>query len=255
MEKLKIFAQQPNNKKPIIFIHGFPYDHRMWIKVMNLLQSNFYCIAYDVRGLGESPVEDGKYSIDLFVDDLINIVKDMRLDKPTICGHSMGGYIALRAIEKSELTFSNLILCDTKSEPDNDEGKAKRDAAIKKIDDEGLEKYVREFVPSCFSNNFKNEKSDELNNTISFAEQHNPVGVKGCITAMKNRTNTTPYLNRIKIPVLVLVGEEDTISPPMKMKEIAEKIKESKFIIIPNAAHMTPIENPEAVAEEIRKFL
>lgn len=255
MDKLKIFSQPINNRKPIIFVHGFPYDHRMWIKVINLLQNDFYCITYDIRGLGESPVGDGNYSMDLFAEDMLNVIKDLNLDKPALCGLSMGGYIALRTIEKSESTFSYLILLDTKSEPDNEEGKSKRDTAIKKIDNDGLSAYVKEFIPTCFSKKFKQENEGELNTIIGFAEQHNPVGVKGCITAMKNRTDTTPYLSKIKIPTLVLCGEEDALSPPEKMKEMGDKINGSKFKIISHAGHMTPIENPVAVAEEIKKFI
>ena len=94
---LAIFQTGTENKQTIIFIHGFPFDHKMWDKQVDYFKKDFHCISYDIRGLGESPAGDGQYTIEGFVDDLFNIINELELKKPVICGLSMGGYIALRA--------------------------------------------------------------------------------------------------------------------------------------------------------------
>jgi len=88
---LSIFTEGDPNKKPIVFIHGFPYDHTMWEKQINELKSNYYCVTYDIRGLGQSPIGDGQYTIESFVDDLETIITELELHKPVLCGLSMAG--------------------------------------------------------------------------------------------------------------------------------------------------------------------
>jgi 3-oxoadipate enol-lactonase len=82
-----------------------------------------------------------------------------------------------------------------------------------------------------------------------------PVGVKGCLLAMLSRTDTTSYLSQIKIPTLIICGADDKLTPPEVMKLTAEKITNSEFVIVPEAGHMTPIENPKFVNKVIIKFL
>ena len=82
------------NNQPIIFIHGFPYDHSMWENQINFLKEKYFCVAYDVRGLGESYVGDGQYTMEAYVNDLFSIINELKLKRPILCGLSMGGYIA-----------------------------------------------------------------------------------------------------------------------------------------------------------------
>ena len=118
---LSIFTVGNPNNKPVVFVHGFPYDHTMWDKQIDELKSNYFCVTYDIRGLGESPIGDGQYTMESFVDDLETIINELKLDKPVLCGLSMGGYISLRAVERNESNYSGLILCDTRSASDTDE--------------------------------------------------------------------------------------------------------------------------------------
>ncbi len=251
-----ISVQSIGNSKniPIIFIHGFPYESGMWDFQVNELQNSYYCITYDNRGLGASPSGDGQFTMESFVDDLKYIIDELKVNKPVLCGLSMGGYISLRAVERMEKTFRALILCDTKSEADTNEAKLRRAAGIKIINEKGAQKFIREFVPTCFS-----EKSVKtlpvFKTTLDRSLKFDAAGVKGCLLAMQGRTDTTGYLEKIKIPALVICGEEDKFTPPNEMKKMAEKIKTSEFVIIPEAAHMTPLENPVAVNNAIETFL
>lgn len=254
INELKVFINGDNLKKSILFVHGFPYDHLMWDSQISELKSKYQCIAYDIRGLGESPSGDGQFTIESFVDDLERIINELKLNKPVLCGLSMGGYIALRAVERMEEMFSGLILCDTKSEADGNDAKLRRSAGIKKINNEGIKKFVSDFVPTCFLKESINS-SKEYAVIFNRALENNPTGVKGCLLAMAARTDTTGYLEKIKIPVLVICGERDSLSPPESMRELASKIKDAEFVLIPEAAHMAPVENPAVVNSAIKNYL
>jgi 3-oxoadipate enol-lactonase len=252
---IKIFQEGDNKSLSVIFVHGFPFDHNMWKKQIDELSSDYFCISFDVRGLGESLPGDGQFTIELFVDDISSIINELGLKKPVICGLSMGGYISLRAVEKMESKFGGLILCDTKSEADTDKGKIVRAEGIKKINEEGLKNFIPEFIKNCFSERFRNDYQEEYLEIIKRSLQYSALGVKGCLLALAARTDTTSYLSEIKIPTLVLCGEKDSMTTPDIMRELAEKILNSEFHIVPNSGHMISIENYPFVTEEIFEFL
>ena len=243
------------NNQPIIFVHGFPYDHSMWENQINVLKEKYFCVAYDVRGLGESYVGDGQYTMEAYVHDLFSIINELKLKKPILCGLSMGGYIALRAVERSIETFKGLILCDTKSEADDDAARLKRAAGINQINTEGLIKFVDAFVTNCFADETPKEQEKMFLTTLFKAHKHDPVGVKGALFAIMSRTDTTSFLHKINIPTLVLCGSFDKLTPPPVMRAMSEKIPKSEFAVIPQAGHMTPLENPECVNDLIEGFL
>jgi 3-oxoadipate enol-lactonase len=240
-------------KQAIVFIHGFPFDQSMWNKQIRYLKKNYCCISYDLRGFGESYVGDGQYTMEAYASDLFSIVEELKLDKPVLCGLSMGGYIALRTAERDQSRFSGLILCNTKSEPDNDAAKLVRAEKIDQINREGVEKFVSEFVPNCFADETRKKKM--FNDTLDKSKTHNPLGLKGALLAMAGRTSTNSFLNKIKIPTLLIAGSLDTLIPPPVMRAMAEKIKDSELGVAPRAGHLTPVENPGFVNNMIAGFL
>ncbi len=252
---LSVFLEGDNKSKSIIFVHGFPYDHTMWKAQIDELSEKHFCVTYDIRGLGESPVGDGQYTMESFVDDLELIINELKLDKPILCGLSMGGYISFRALERMEEKFSAVILCDTRSEADNNEGKLKRAGAIKRINTEGLTPFAKDFITNCYGDLYKKNHKDDFEKRIAKSVTFDSVGVRGSLLAMLGRNDTTEYLSKIKIPVLILCGKFDALTPPAVMKPLAEKIKDAEFVIIKDSGHMSPIENPKEVNEAIKKFL
>jgi pimeloyl-ACP methyl ester carboxylesterase len=252
---LAIFQTGMGNKRSIIFIHGFPFDHKMWDFQVEQFKNDYHCISYDIRGLGESPAGDGQFTIEEFVDDLFDIIESFNLDKPVLCGLSMGGYIALRAVERNEGKFSGLILCDTKAEADNNDGKLNRTKGIKEINLNGVENFAGNFVLKCFSDNFIKAHRSEYEEVLNRAKKSGPIGVKGCLLAMAARTDTTGYLPKIKIPVLLLCGEHDHLTPPDIMMAMGDIINNAKFSLIPAAGHVSSVENPKHFNYEIERFL
>lgn len=255
INNLSVFTEGNKKNKAILFVHGFPFDRFMWGAQVKALSSSYFCVRYDIRGLGESRAGDGQFTMEMFVDDLKGIVDGMELTKPVLCGLSMGGYISLRAMGRIEDMFSALILCDTKSIADDNETKLKRAGAIKKINDGQFKLFIEEFVANCFSDGFINESEKEYRKVVNRSLKNDPVGVKGCILAMVGRTDTTELLPRIKIPTLVICGSEDKLTPPTVMKPMADKIYGSEFVLVQGAGHMAPIEKADFVNEKIADFV
>ena len=240
---------------PIIFIHGFPYNSTMWEQQIKRLKEEYYCVAYDIRGLGETPPGYGQFTIEMFVDDLFAVIDGLGLDRPVITGFSMGGYITLRAVEREPDRFRGIILCDTKAEADDDAGKLKRANAIKSINTNGMETFASNFVPMTFSEDAPQRIPETYNTILEQAKAESPIGVKGSLLAMAARTDTTQSLGDIRVPTLLLVGEQDTLTPPSVMQQMHNRISGSEIILVPEAGHMAPLENPEVFTHSIEDFL
>ena len=255
VNNLAVFTDGKSSNNAIIFVHGFPFDHFMWDEQVTAFGNSYYCVRYDIRGLGASPAGDGQLTVEMFVDDLENIIDELKLNRPILCGLSMGGYISLRAVERMENKFSALILCDTKSAADDNGGKIKRAEAIKQINSGEFDPFIESFVLNCFGEKFVKENNAEYRKVVDRSKKNNPLGVKGCLLAMAGRTDTTEYLSKIKIPTLVISGSKDRLTPPAVMEPMANQISNSEFVQIDGAGHMTPIENPQMVNESIKNFL
>ena len=123
---------------PVIFIHGFPFSHKMWTFAGGQTESiatTYRVIAYDIRGHGDSEIGDGQFTLEMFVDDLFGLMDHLNITRAVLVGFSMGGYIALRAAEKNPDRMRALVLCDTRSEADSNEAKLRRAANIKAINE------------------------------------------------------------------------------------------------------------------------
>ncbi len=226
----------PNGAPVIILIHGFPFNKSMWNDQMEMLTENFRVIAYDVRGFGNSEAETNDFSIELFVSDLLNLMDALKIEKAMLCGLSMGGYIALNAIENFPKRFSALILCDTNCVADTPEA---ANESIKNL-----------FAPISFVTN--QEKIAVIKEMIMKASVRS---LSATLLALTKRKETCNKLGEIKVPVLIMVGEDDKVTPPVVAKQMHKNIKGSILNVIENAGHLSNIENSYDFNIHLEKFV
>ncbi len=240
---------------PVVLIHGFPFSHEMWYPQVEALSPHYRVITYDVRGHGKSEVGDGQYTIELFVDDLFGVLDYLKIEKAVGVGLSMGGYIALRAIERNPERFRALVLCDTRSEADTNESKLKRAATIRMVKGAGVEKFAADFVKSVFAPQTFERDPETVHFIQDIIEETSPTAIVGTLLALAARTDTTASLPNINVPTLILVGEHDTLTPPSAAEAMGAKIANSELHVIPDAAHMSNLENPEVFNKHLLDFL
>ena len=228
----------------IIFIHGFPFNKSMWDKQFNALKNNYRVIAYDVRGHGNSDAGTGDFSIELFVKDLLNFMDELNIDKAMLCGLSMGGYIALNAIQKYPDRFDALILSDTNCIADTPEVKEKRMKTIASIKKDGVEKFAEESIKNLFAPNSFGTKVKEIAAVREMIMNTPKQSLYKTLRAFYERKETCSKLQDINVPVLIMVGNEDKITPPAAAELMHEKIKDSLLFIVEHAGHLSNLENP-----------
>ena len=252
---LEVQTYGKDTNQSIIFIHGFPFDHTLWDNVIDQLKDTYYCISYDIRGFGNSQCNTGQYTMESYVEDLENIILKLQLDKPILCGFSMGGYITLRANEKQPTNYKALIFANTATNSDNDEAKLKRSGAISSIDKDGVEPFLEKFFSVAFSEKYTKKEPVRVEELKDKIMHFNPVGIKGGLLAMVSRTDTTQSLQKIDIPVLLISGENDKVISPDIMEQMANDIKNSTLVSLSDSGHVSMLEKPDQFNNALKVFL
>ena len=245
----------PDDAPVIIFIHGFPLNKSMWDIQVEALKENYRVIAYDIRGHGKSDPGIDEFFIELFVLDLLRLMEKLGIEKSILCGLSLGGYIALNAVLKYPDRFDGLILNDTQCIADTPEIKENRCIAITNIKEKGVEQYADESVKKLFASESFTKKKNVITEVKDMIISTTKQSLCDTLHALAERKETCSRLQEINIPVLIMVGKEDKITPIAAAQLMHEKILNSKLEIIQHAGHLSNLENPTAFNTHLVNFL
>lgn len=240
---------------PIVLIHGFPFDKSMWEPQLNYFKLNFRVISYDIRGYGKTTSDERDPDMNLFADDLIAFLDALHIDKAIVCGLSMGGYILLNALNRYPEKIFAVILSDTQCIGDSAETKEKRTKSIASIKERGLTEFASAFVKNVFFKDSYEENLKIIDKIKSVILSTSSQTVTGTLKALAERKDMCFSLREILVPALILVGEEDTITPLTESQRMKDNIPGSKLFIIPKAGHMSNLDQPELFNEYLNNFL
>ena len=240
----------------ILFIHGFPFDHRMWRHQLTGL-ARWQCIAPDLRGSREGvvPSAPSAYTMTTYADDLVALLDRAQIREAVVCGLSMGGYIIFELFRRHPQRMRAAILCNTKAVPDTAAAKQGRDTLAAKAQREGSPAVAAELVPKLLARKTQQHQADVVREVTEMIERQPGAGIVGALHALRDRPDSTPLLPRIRIPVLVLAGDDDQIAPAVGMKAMAEKIPGAEFVLIASAGHLAPLEQPAGMNAALAAFV
>ncbi len=254
-QPIEFLDDGPRDGSPIVLLHAFPFNHAMWEAQIAALRERFRVIAPDFRGHGGSPAGDGQHTLEFYVDDVLGLLDALKIEKAILGGCSMGGYVALRLAERAPERVRALILADTRSSADTNEGKIKRAAGIRAIQAKGVAEFADTFLQGALAPETHRDHPEIVARARGDIAGNSTRGLCGSLLALVSRTDTTESLPKFKVPTLVLVGENDTITPPSDAEALVKNIPSAKLGIIPHAGHMSPLENPAAFNAAMMAFL
>jgi pimeloyl-ACP methyl ester carboxylesterase len=245
---------------PVLLVHGFPLDHTMWKAQVDALAECCRVIAPDLRGFGQSSLGDADpkvgVSMDRYADDLAEFLDALAIEEPiALVGFSMGGYIAWQFVRKYASRLRALVQCDTKAVADTDEARALRIKMADQISEWGAARVAEMMGPKLLAKRSFEAKPDVVAEVRRVVEATSPAAIACAQRGMASRPDMTGLLSSIRVPTLVLVGQEDIISPPSEMRAIADAIPNAQFVEIADAGHMTTMENAQAVNTAILRFV
>lgn len=241
---------------PVLLVHAFPLRADMWEPQMESLGDRWRFIAPDLKGFGgsDAPEDASGYSVDSFADDLKAVLDELGIDRAVLVGLSLGGYVAFAFLRKYRSSVSALVLADTRAEADAPENVEKR------TNQQGL---VREQGPGALTDGLvgallgepTREKKPDVVATVRSLMENPAAGYIGALEAMKGRPDSTGDLASIDVPTLIVVGENDALTPPELSRKMHEHIGGSRLVVIPEAGHLSNLEAPEAFNGALAEFL
>jgi len=240
-----------------VLLHAFPLGANMWEPQMRAIPNGWRLITPDLRGFGGSTEVDpvGTQSIGDYADDVVDLLSELSVERAVIGGCSMGGYAAFALLQSKPELIEALVLADTRATADSPEARANRRSMLALVDREGPQGVAKDMMPKLLG-----PTTREINQTAEatvrrLIKQQSPVAIRGAIHRMMDRPDSTPLLATIAVPTLVVVGEEDELTPVADSERLAQAITGSKLVKIPGAGHLSNLEQPDAFNHALSAFL
>jgi pimeloyl-ACP methyl ester carboxylesterase len=241
---------------PLVLLHAFPLDGRMWAPQVEALAGSYQVIVPDLRGFGtarEQAVEEA--GMDLLADDVARLLDDRGVDRVILGGLSMGGYVALAFVRRHPDRLGGLLLLDTKAGADSEQAWADRRAMAERVLAEGTGFLPEAMLPRVLGKTSLEERPELVERVAALIREQDPRAVAGAQRGMAARRDATDVLAGIAVPTLVVTGEEDTITGPDVGRELAAAIPDARFLLVEGAGHLSSLERPEVVNEALLDFL
>lgn len=232
---------------PIILIHGFPLNRTIWRHQVQALQEMCMVITPDLRGHGKSPASKGAYSINLMVNDVLETLNELRIEKAIWVGHSMGGYIALAAWHRVPERFLGFGLIASHHRKDTPEGQNRRYALADKVSTDGAKVMLQ--VP-LFATDLPADAAI-VQATHQIIEKTSTDGIIGALMALATRSDSTATAKSITVPSVVVAGAKDQVMPLEVLQETAALLPHGQLVVAENSGHMPMLEEPEVVSRAL----
>lgn len=262
---------------PLVLLHAYPLDARMWNAVREPLSARTRVITPDQRGMGRSPFPDAtppstetdtetgtgtgtgavarsgrEPSLDDAARDVVALLDRLELDRVVLGGCSMGGYLTMAVLRAAPERVGGLVLIDTKADADGDEARANRLSAADRAEADGIADWLADaMVPNLLSEPTLERRPEVGALVRELIESQQPSGIAWAQRAMAARPDSTETLRAADVPALVIVGERDGLTPPGAARSMADVLPAARLETIPDAGHLTPLEDPDSVVRAI----
>ena len=237
----------------VVLSHSLACNLHMWDAQIELLMSRFRVLAFDTRGHGGSDAPAGAYTMDQLVEDARGLLAATGVDKPHWVGLSMGGMIGMMYALKYPDAFRSLVLCDTSSRIPADLAPVWQQR-IKTVNEQGMSALVAPTLERWFTEPFRDQRKDVTDAVANMIVSTPVAGYAGCCHAIPTM-NCTDQLRAISSPVQIIVGEQDAGTPVAMSEAIHAAIAGSELVIIPQASHLSNLEQPEKFNDALNRFL
>ncbi|CAN5760484.1 alpha/beta fold hydrolase [soil metagenome] len=251
-------AYDDNGTGPVVvLLHGFPLDRSLWSAQVAGLRDRYRVIVPDLRGHGDSPSPAGSYPMEAMADDIAGLLEALRIEESVVLGGlSMGGYIALAFAAKYAERLRGLMLINTRAAADAPEAARGREELAKAVEQAGsADPVIDRMAPKLFAKATRERRPEVVETVVDRMRRTTVEGTVGALLGMAIRPDRTADLARIPVPTLVLAGAEDQLIPIEESRQMVERLPEAELVVIPEAGHLAPLENPEATTSAILKFL
>lgn len=244
---------------PVVLLHAFPCDGRMWWPQADALVAGGYrVIVPDLPGFGGSALAEDRPTLSSVADEVLGMLDDRGIERCALAGVSLGGYVTMEVLRRRSGLASAVILCDTKATADSPLARENRESlAVRCLDDptrtgEILEQVV---LPGLLGATSRASRPDVADTVRGWLGDAGAESVAWYQRAMAARDDSLALLGTVRVPVLVLYGDEDTLSPAIEQELMLSSLADARTAVVEGAGHLANVERPERVAAEMLRFL
>lgn len=240
----------------VLFLHGFPFHRAMWDAELAALPHGWRGLVPDLRGFGASRDHGhGPLTMERHAADMIGLLDHLHVERAVVCGLSMGGYAALALLARARERVRALVLCDTKAEPDGAEARQGRLETAERARREGGEAVVDALLPKLLAESTARTRPEVVERLRAIMVATPGETIARASLGMAERQDARPLLPAIDIPVLVIGGEQDLLTPPAVLEQLAGAIPGARLALLPDAGHVSNLDNPAAFRAALHGFL
>jgi len=248
-----ISYQVSGNGSALLLLHGFLESKAIWDDFTKILQKEFTVIAIDLPGHGESEILAETHSMQLMAEAVKEVLKAENIVQIVIAGHSMGGYVALQFAADNEDMVRGLVLFHSHSNADSDEARENRRRTID-IVKKNRHKFIMQFIPDLFDQDHVDDYSEAIQKLQEMAGLMTPEAIIAALSGMRDRPGQLQYMTNTKIPVLSILGKQDSRMPYKQLMEQAVAPSQSEILLLDSVGHMGFIEAPGKTLQALKHF-
>lgn len=240
--------------RPIVLIHGYPFNRSLWNEQIAALSNSYRVIAPDLRGFGDSEASD-QAAMNDYAHDVASLLDHLEIPRAAIGGLSMGGYVALAFYKQFRSRVRALVLADTRAQADTEEGKQTREQQAQKALAEGMAGIADAMLPKLLTPETVSKRPEIVKRVRDMMLKTKPQGAAAALRGMAERDDQTELLAKIAVPTLIVVGSEDQITPVADSEKMHQAIAGSRLVVLEKAAHVSNLEQTEQFNEALLDFL
>jgi pimeloyl-ACP methyl ester carboxylesterase len=241
--------------RALVLIHAFPLSADMWRAQIDHVPDGWRLVAPDLRGFGPGPAPDGPLGVNDYAADVLAVMDALAIETAVIGGLSMGGYVTFAIFRQAPDRFAGIVLADTKAPADTEEGRAGRRAMSETVRTSGVRAVVDGLLPRLVGETTRRERPEVMAGARAIMEANSAAAVDAAIHALMTRPDSTPDLGRIACPALVVVGQEDSLTPTSDAELLASSIAGAELVVLPRVGHLSNLEAPDLFSGALAAFL
>lgn len=255
IDNIKMAYTDTGAGRPVVFIHGYPFNRSLWNEQIAALSGSYRVIAPDLRGFGESDSSDGTSTMNRLAQDVALLLDHLEIPRVTIVSLSMGGYVTLAFYKQFASRVRALILADTRATPDTEEAKQNRAQQAEKALAEGMAGIADAMLPKLLTPETVSKRPEIVKRVRDMMLKTKPEGAAAALRGMAERDDQTALLSKITVPTLIVVGAEDAITPVADSEKMSVAVAGSRLVVLENAGHVSNLERTEKFNEALLDFL
>jgi 3-oxoadipate enol-lactonase len=252
--KIELAWEEAGRGLPVVLLHAFPLNQRMWVPQVEALAGRSRVITPDFRGHGESGAAEEASTMERLAEDVRGLLDHLKLGRVALGGLSMGGYVAFAFLRRWPERVAALILADTRASADTAEGRRARYETAEVAEREGSAAIAERMLPKLLAPATHERKADVVAAVREMILQASPPGLARALRGMAARPASFDLLPQIKVPTLIVVGEQDGLTPPSDSEAMAKEIPGSQLVRMAEAGHLSNLEQPAAFNASLVEF-